>query len=64
VIEMPVANPTNCAFGGGSGTTLYVTSAAASFNQWERFGGCLFAIETNVPGSAIHAFRSTKDHVL
>jgi sugar lactone lactonase YvrE len=61
VIEMPVANPTNCAFGGRSGTTLYVTSAASAFDQWERFGGCLFAIETNVTGSAIHAFRSPKD---
>ncbi len=50
VIEMPVANPTNCTFGGSGGNILYVTSARAGDEKWERFGGCLFALETNVTG--------------
>jgi sugar lactone lactonase YvrE len=50
VIEAPVANPTNCAFGGADGKTLYVTSAGPEPGKWERFGGCLFIIETSVAG--------------
>jgi sugar lactone lactonase YvrE len=57
VIEMPVSNLTNCTFGGKDGNTLYVTSASAGAGRWERFGGCLFAIETNVSGPSSHAFR-------
>jgi sugar lactone lactonase YvrE len=56
VIEMPVSNPTNCAFGGENGTTLYVTSASAEKGRWERLGGCLFAIETNIAGLPVHPF--------
>ena len=64
MIEMPVANPTNCAFGGRLGTTFYVTSAASPFNQWERFGGCLFTIETKRyrigdPRISSHKWRRT-----
>jgi sugar lactone lactonase YvrE len=57
VIEMPVANPTNCTFGGQDGNILYVTSASLDASQRERFGGGLFAIETNVTGPPSHAFR-------
>ncbi len=57
VIEMPVANPTNCTFGGKDGSTLLVTCASPVPGQWERFGGCLFALETNVAGSPSNAFR-------
>lgn len=56
VIEMPVANPTNCAFGGQNGNILYVTSASLDASQWERFGGGLFAIETNLTGPSSNAF--------
>lgn len=55
VVDLPVSNPTNCTFGGPDLTTLYVTSANAT-DKWERFGGGLFAIETNVRGRADHAF--------
>ena len=50
VIEMPVSRPTNCTFGGPDGNVLYITSASPAAGQWERFGGGLFALETNVTG--------------
>jgi sugar lactone lactonase YvrE len=50
VIEMPVSRPTNCTFGGPQGNVLYVTSAAPEAGKWERFGGGLFALQTNVTG--------------
>ena len=50
VIEMPVSRPTNCTFGGPHGNVLYVTSASPAAGHWERFGGGLFALETNVTG--------------
>ena len=52
VIEMPVSRPTNCTFGGPHGNVLYVTSASPAAGHWERFGGGLFTIETNVTGMA------------
>lgn len=57
VIEMPVSNLTNCTFGGIDGNILYVTSAAPEPGRWERFGGCLFAIETNTTGLPAGEFR-------
>lgn len=57
VIEMPVSNLTNCTFGGKDNTTLYITSAAPDSGRWERFGGCLFAIETNVAGLPANEFH-------
>jgi len=57
VIEMPVANPTNCTFGGKDGSVLFVTCASPASGQWERFGGCLFAIETNVTGPPSNCFN-------
>src|ERR1017187_9753650 len=50
VIEMPVSNLTNCTFGGTDGNILYVTSAMPDPGRWERFGGCLFALERNITG--------------
>jgi len=58
-VELPCSAPTSCAFGGRDLNTLFVTSA--------RFGltgerarhpdeGGLFAIDTNVPGSATFRF--------
>lgn len=57
VVELPVANPTNCTFGGPTLETLFVTSASPENGRWERFGGCLFAIETNVTGLASNVFN-------
>ena len=57
VIEMPVSNPTNCTFGGRDGNILYVTSALPDPGRWERSGGCLFAVETNVSGLPANVFH-------
>jgi sugar lactone lactonase YvrE len=57
VIELPVSNPTNCTFGGQHGNVLYVTSAVPDRGRWERFGGCLFALETNATGMRANKFR-------
>ena len=57
VIEMPVSRPTNCTFGGPDGNVLYVTSASPEPGQWERFGGGLFALETNVTGMPENQFK-------
>ena len=57
VIEMPVSRPTNCTFGGPHGNVLYVTSALPECGHWERFGGCLFALETNVIGMSENKFE-------
>jgi sugar lactone lactonase YvrE len=57
VIEMPVSRPTNCRFGGPEGNVLYVTSASPAAGQWERFGGGLFALQTNVTGLAENKFQ-------
>jgi sugar lactone lactonase YvrE len=57
VIEMPVSNLTNCTFGGEQGNVLYATSASPEAGKWERFGGGLFAIETNTAGLTETEFR-------
>jgi sugar lactone lactonase YvrE len=57
VIELPVSRPTNCTFGGPHGNVLYITSASPEAGHWERFGGCLFALETNVTGMVENKFQ-------
>jgi sugar lactone lactonase YvrE len=57
VIDMPVSNPTNCTFGGTDGNVLFVTSARSDRDNWERFGGCLFAMETSVVGVKTPQFQ-------
>jgi sugar lactone lactonase YvrE len=57
VIEMPVSNITNCAFGGPDSRTLYVTSASLMAPGGERFAGALFAIALDVQGMATWPFR-------
>ena len=57
VIEMPVSRPTNCTFGGPGGNVLYVTSASPAPGHWERFGGGLFALETDVTGMPENEFK-------
>jgi|ERR1035437_10162472 sugar lactone lactonase YvrE len=58
VVEVPVSNPTNCTFGGIDGTTLFVTSASADPGKWERFGGCLFALDTDIRGKTDGVLRT------
>ena len=62
IVELPVANPTNCTFGGEGGNILFVTSAHFGQGSWERLSGCLFALETNCVGVAAGRFKlsSTK----
>ena len=59
-IQMPVQQPTSCAFGGPDMTTLYVTSAWDELPLEARAGqplaGGLFAIETGVKGLALPLF--------
>jgi sugar lactone lactonase YvrE len=57
VIDLPVSRPTNCTFGGPHGNVLYITSASPEPGHWERFGGCLFTLETNVTGMDENKFQ-------
>jgi sugar lactone lactonase YvrE len=57
VIEMPVSNITNCAFGGEDLRTLYVTSASMHAPEGEPLAGGLFAIPTDVQGMETGRFR-------
>jgi sugar lactone lactonase YvrE len=57
VIEMPVSNVTNCAFGGHDLRTLYVTSAALEAPTGESLGGGLFSLRTPVSGLPTTPFR-------
>jgi sugar lactone lactonase YvrE len=57
VIEMPVSNLTNCAFGGPDRRTLYVTSASMHAPAGERFAGGLFALPVDVRGLETGRFR-------
>jgi sugar lactone lactonase YvrE len=59
VIDLPVSRPTNCTFGGPQGNVLYITSASPEPGHWERFGGGLFAIQTNVAGMKENKFQLT-----
>ena len=68
VVEMPVKNPTSCAFGGAAMETLFVTSASIEFEngRWvymdeagfaaAPMAGGLFAIETGIRGLLEPAF--------
>jgi sugar lactone lactonase YvrE len=57
VIEMPVSNITNCAFGGKDMRTLYVTTAALHAPEGEPLAGGLFAIALDVQGMEAGRFR-------
>jgi sugar lactone lactonase YvrE len=57
VIEMPVSNITNCAFGGPDLRTLYVTTAALHAPPGEELAGALFSIQTDVQGLETGRFR-------
>lgn len=46
-VDLPVLNPTTCAFGGPELKTLYITSARSS----DRLSGSVFAMHTEVGGT-------------
>lgn len=57
VVEMPVKNITNCAFGGKDLRTLFVTTAAGS-SEWDApLAGGVFAVDVGVGGLAENLFR-------
>lgn len=61
VVEVPVDQPTSCAFGGEDLATLFVTSAwdglAPEARARQPLAGSLFAFEPGVPGLRLPAFR-------
>ncbi len=59
VIEMPVAAPTTCTFGGPDLKTLYVTSAGGGrgLAKGDQLSGGLFALPVDVPGLPENRFR-------
>jgi sugar lactone lactonase YvrE len=56
VIEMPVKNPTTCAFGGDDLKTLYITSAKDESDAGD-LGGSLFSMQVEVAGLPSNRFR-------
>jgi len=60
-IQLPVEQPTSCAFGGPDMTTLYVTTAWDDLpfdrRSAQPLAGNLFAIETGVKGLALPLFE-------
>jgi sugar lactone lactonase YvrE len=60
VIELPVANPTCCCFGGADFRTLYVTSATQRLTPEELarqpHAGGVFALATDIAGLPEHRF--------
>lgn len=61
IIQLPVEQPTSCAFGGPDLTTLYVTSAWDELSDEARakqpLAGGLFAIDVGVKGLALPVFE-------
>jgi sugar lactone lactonase YvrE len=57
VVEMPVSNITNCAFGGPSLNTLFVTTASLFAPESEHHAGGLFEIPVSVKGLPTERFR-------
>jgi sugar lactone lactonase YvrE len=55
-LDLPVSNPTSCAFGGPDMTTLYITSAALGTSPREILAGGLFSIETGIRGLPARRF--------
>ncbi|WP_388001710.1 SMP-30/gluconolactonase/LRE family protein [Georgenia deserti] len=57
VIDLPVTNPTSCAFGGADGTTLFVTTSKEGVDIGaEPLAGRVCAVDVGVPGADVHAF--------
>jgi L-arabinonolactonase len=53
VVQLPVASPTTCAFGGPDLKTLYITSARSE----EQYSGSVFALNLGVSGLPESRFR-------
>lgn len=55
VVEVPVSQPSSCAFGGPDLATLYITSAwdGLADRAAEPLAGALFAFEPEVPGQPV-----------
>ena len=58
VLEMPVKNPTTCAFGGEDLRTLFITSAGEG-KSIDRESGGLFAVRLPVSGLELPRFQSS-----
>jgi sugar lactone lactonase YvrE len=57
VVELPVSNPTSCAFGGPDGTTLYVTTSRQGVAAGtEPRAGQVHVVEAGVRGAQLHRF--------
>lgn len=63
VVEVPVEQPSACAFGGHDLATLFITSACEDLSSEARakqpLAGSLFAIEPGVKGLALPLFRAS-----
>lgn len=61
IVEVPVEQPTSCAFGGPGLETLYVTTAWDELSEEARarqpHAGCLFAFEPGVKGLPLPEFQ-------
>lgn len=56
-IELAVTNPTSCAIGGTSGTTLFVTTSKQGLgDRVEEHAGEVYALEVGVGAAEVHAF--------
>lgn len=56
VIEVGVANPTSCAFGGPDGRTLFITTSKKDRPQPEEQAGQVLAVDVGVAGAPVYAF--------
>jgi sugar lactone lactonase YvrE len=57
VVELPVSNITNCAFGGPSLDTLFVTTASLHTKKPEAHAGGVFEISLGIRGLSPERFR-------
>ena len=53
VVDLPVTNPTCCAFGGADGRTLFITSARLLAPAREKLAGAVFALQAGVIGASV-----------
>ncbi len=57
VVELPVRDVTNCAFGGDDLRTLFITTAAVSSGSNERLAGAVFAFKPGIRGKPENRFH-------
>ena len=56
VVDLPVHQPTSCAFGGDDLSTLYITTSA--LDRPEPLAGCLFALRPGIDGLPTPAYAA------